>query len=64
MAVYRAKENWKKNFPPMNYLVEGDTLIICGKAYTIKESFEWDGRLAYTTIDGPLFYADELERLD
>ena len=63
MATYKARERMK-NFRPMDYLVEGDTLIIRGKAYTIKEAFKWDGRLVYTTIGGSVFYADELERID
>ena len=64
MATYKAKLTWMKNLKPMNYLQEGDVIIIRGKEYTVKESFEWDGRLVYTTADGDVFYADELQRLD
>jgi len=64
MAEYKARESWMRNFPPMDYLEEGDILIIRGKRFEIKDSFKWDGRRVYATNGGYVFYADELERID
>ena len=61
---YKARESWMRNFPPMDYLKKGDILIVSGKAYTIKDSFKWDGRRVYATNGGQVFYADELKRID
>ena len=56
MAEHKARERRMRNFAPMDYLEEGDILIIRGKRFGIKDSFKWDGRRVYATNGGQVFY--------
>jgi len=39
MAKYRMRENWKGVDKPVDYLEPGDTIIIHGMEFTIKDRF-------------------------
>lgn len=62
MAIYKARESWLGNHPPMDYLKTGDKVVIRGEKLTIRIPFWKDGRLGYTT-DRRLLWADELVRV-
>jgi len=71
MAKYRMRENWKGVDKPVDYLEPGDTIIIYGMEFTIKDRFPWkdtDGidRLVYVADDEyeTTFWSHELERID
>jgi hypothetical protein len=63
MAIYKARHTWVGKKAPMDYLERGDQVEIRGKVYTVRDAFQWDGKLVYDTDYG-LLYADELQRVE